>query len=371
MQDYRLPFTLKLACTIIILIGFGFLVIIGKSFLLPLLFSFLFAILLLKPANFFENKLHFSRAISAAVSVILFICACALVIYLIGSQTSELSQEWPTLKSQLTELFHNIQIWIQNAFRIKVAAQTKYIDTTTHKVLESGGALIEHTVLSISSIVLLLIFVFIYTFFILLYRRHFMRFVVLAFTEKYISTIYDIGEQIKYIIRNYITGLFFQMVIVVVLAGLSFWLLGIKYVLLLAILVGVLNLIPYVGIFTSLFISVLITFATSGGSHAIYVGITIICIHLIDSNFLMPKIVGSKVKINPMIVILGVVLGEMVWGIPGMFLSVPYIAICKVIFDRVDSLQPWGFLLGEEEQNAIRKKSLLNRFKKAEKDKED
>ena len=364
MQGYRLPFILKLASTVITFIGLGFLVIIGKSALLPLLFSFLFAILLLNPANFLENKLHFSRAIAAAVSVILFISACALVVYLLASQTSELSQEWPTLKNQLSELFHNLQIWVQNAFRIKVAAQTQYLDTTTHKVLESGGSIIEKTVLSISSIALLLIFVFIYTFFILLYRRHFMRFVVLVFTEKYIATIYDIGEEIKYIIRKYITGLFFQMAIVVVLAGLTFWLLGIKYVLLLALLVGVLNLIPYVGIFASLFISVLITFATSGGSHAIYVGITIICIHLIDSNFLMPKIVGSKVKINPMIVILGVVLGEMVWGIPGMFLSVPYIAIAKVIFDRVDSLNAWGFLLGEEEQSAVKEKSFFNRFKK-------
>jgi predicted PurR-regulated permease PerM len=286
--------------------------------------------------------------------------------YLLGSQISDLSQEWPALKSQLTDLFHNLQNWLQKAFRIKLATQAKYIDTTTHKVLESGGSLIEKTVLSISSVILLLVFILIYTFFILLYRRHLMRFVVAAFTEKYISIIYDISEQIKYIIRKYITGLFFQMVIIVVLAGLVFWLLGIKYVILLALLVGVLNLIPYVGIFTSLFISVLITFATSDGSHAIYVAITVICIHLIDSNFLMAKIVGSQVKINPLIVILGVVIGEMMWGIPGMFLSVPYIAIGKVIFDRVDSLIAWGILLGDVEQEKINVKSIINRFKRIE-----
>lgn len=367
MQSIRFPFYIKLACALIILIGLGFLVILGKTVLLPLLFSFLFAILLLKPANFLENKLHFPRAIAAAVSVLLFIAVCAAVVYLLGSQISDLSEEWPALKNQLTDLFHNGQIWLQKAFRIKMATQAKYIDTTTDKVLESGSTLIEQTVLSISSIILLLVFFLIYTFFILLYRRHLMRFVVAAFTEKYISIIYDISEQIKYIIRKYITGLFFQMVIVVVLAGLVFWLLGIKYIILLALLVGVLNLIPYVGIFTALFISVLITFATSDGSHALYVGITVICIHLIDSNFLMPKIVGSQVKINPLIVILAVVIGEMIWGIPGMFLSVPYIAIGKVIFDRVDSLNAWGILLGDEEHDTVKEKSFLNRLKKVEK----
>lgn len=367
MQSIRFPFYIKLACALIILIGLGFLVIIGKSVLLPLLFSFLFAILLLKPANFLENKLHFSRAIAAGVAVMLFICACAAIIYLLGSQISDLSQEWPALKSQLADLFHNLQMWLQNAFRIKMATQTEYIDTTTNKVLESGGSLIEQTVLSVTSVILMLVFVLIYTFFILLYRRHLMRFMVAAFTEKYISIIYDIAEQIKYIIRKYITGLFFQMSIVIVLAGLVFWLLGIKYVLLLALLVGVLNLIPYVGIFTALFISVLITFATSGGPHAVYVGIAVIIIHLIDSNFLMPKIVGSQVKINPLIVILGVVIGEMMWGIPGMFLSVPYIAIGKVVFDRVDSLNAWGLLLGDEEHDTMKEKSFLNRIKKVEK----
>ena len=367
MQNIRFPFFIKLTCTVITLIGIGFLIIIGKTLLLPLLFSFLFAILLLKPANFLENKLHFSRTIASAVVVILFIFACGFVVYLIGSQTSSLSQEWPTLKTQLTDLFHNLQIWLQNAFRIKMATQTQYIDATTHKLLNSGGSFIEKTVLSISSIILLLVFVLIYTFFILLYRRHLMRFMVNAFTEKYSPVIFDIAEQIKYIIRNYITGLFFQMTIVVIMSGIVFWLLGIKYVLLLALLVGVLNLIPYVGIFTALFISVLVTFSTSGGANAIYVGIAIIIIHLIDSNFLMPKIVGSKVKINPMIVILGVVIGEMMWGIPGMFLSVPYIAIGKVIFDRVDSLNAWGFLLGDEEQDPVKKKMFFNRFKKVEK----
>ena len=81
----------------------------------------------------------------------------------------------------------------------------------------------------------------------------------------------------------------------------------------------------------------------------------------------MPKIVGSQVKINPLIVILGVVIGEMMWGIPGMFLSVPYIAIGKVIFDRVDSLNAWGILLGDEEHDTVKEKSFLNRMKKVEK----
>lgn len=349
MKKFVWPFYLKLACVLIILIASGFLAIIGKEVLTPLLFAFLFALLLLPFANFLQNKLKFSRAIASAVAVLTFIASASFIIYLLGSQISDLSQEWPLLQKQLTGLFHTFQEWLQATFHVNLEKQTAYIDSTTSKVLNSSGTILEKTVLSVSSILLLTVFTLIYTFFFLLYRRHLMRFIVSSFKEQYMDTIQEIAEHIKVIVRKYITGLFFQMSIVVGLACLVFWILGIKYVFLLGLLVGVLNLVPYVGIFTALFLAVCITFATVDASHALYVAISVVGIHLVDSNFLMPKIVGSQVKINPLIIILGVVIGEMLWGIPGMFLSVPYIAMAKVIFDRTEGLTSWGILLGDEE----------------------
>jgi putative permease len=98
-------------------------------------------------------------------------------------------------------------------------------------------------------------------------------------------------------------------------------------------------------------ISVLITFATAAATGKVLLVLgTLVITHLVDSNVLLPVIVGSKVKINPLITVLGVVLGEMFWGISGMFLSIPVIAVLKIIFDRIESLKPWGILLGEEEK---------------------
>src|SRR6185437_15535064 len=153
------------------------------------------------------------------------------------------------------------------------------------------------------------------------------------------------------------------------LSSLVFWLIGIKYVFLLALLVGVLNLIPYLGIYTALFIGICITFATSDPHHALYLAIAVIGIHLVDSNFLMPKIVGSQIRINPLIIILGVVVGEMMWGIPGMFLSVPYLAMAKIIFDRVEGMKAWGILLGEEEEQNRKIKMKFGKFKRKAKSK--
>ena len=139
------------------------------------------------------------------------------------------------------------------------------------------------------------------------------------------------------------------MAIVASVCCIAFEILGIKYAILLGLITGLFNIIPYIGIFTALLISTFITFATaaSGGTILVVV-IVIVAMHLIDSNFLLPMIVGSKVKINALITLLGVVIGETIWGIPGMFLSIPVIAIAKIIFDRVETLKPWGILLGDE-----------------------
>lgn len=248
MKNNVLSAYLRVACIIIILIGGGYLAILGEQILLPLSFAFLISLLLLPVSNFMENRLKFSRSMAAIVSVILLLLVFSGIFYVLGSQIADLGNEWPLLKKQLIGLFNDSQQWFSTTFHVNMQKQSEYLNKSTEKVLNSGGAIIEKTVLSISSLLLMLIFIIIYTLFILIYRRRWMQFVVAAFNEKNKELIYDISENIKNIIRKYITGLFFEMAILVAVACLVFWILGIKYVFLLGLIVGVFNLLPYVGI---------------------------------------------------------------------------------------------------------------------------
>ncbi len=187
------------------------------------------------------------------------------------------------------------------------------------------------------------------TFFLLFYRRLIIRFLIAVFAEENSVTVYEIVAQVEYIIRKYILGLLLEMAIVAIVCCLAFLIIGVKYAILLGLITGLFNIIPYIGIFTSLVLSTIITIGTAAATtKVVLVIVTIVAMHLIDSNVLLPVIVGSKVKINALITVIGVIIGEMFWGIPGMFLSIPVIAICKVVFDRIDSLKPWGMLLGDE-----------------------
>jgi len=358
------PFYLKLMCVLVSLIALGYLVIQAKEVLSPLIFSCLFSILLLPLASFIEQKLKLPRSAASMISVILMLSAVGLLLYIIGSQLSNLANDWPQFKIQLAETVSNLQQWIEIKFNIDAAKQLNYVHSATTKVMASGTTVVSATVLSLSSILLFLVFTFIYTFFFLLYRRLIMKFLVSVFLEENKVLVHEIIEQVQFIIRKYIIGLLIEMAIVAAVVALAFWALGIKYAFLLGLITGILNIIPYIGIFSALILSSLITFATAAVvSKVILVIVTLVVVHLIDSNILLPIVVGSKVRINALITVLGVIIGEMIWGISGMFLSIPVIAVLKIIFDRVESLQSWGIILGDEE---VKQNKLAKRFTKKE-----
>jgi len=340
------PFYERLA---LVLIGFcilGYLVIVAKDLLDPLLFGFLFAVLLLPLATFLEKKLRLPRSASSFVAILLMIGFVGGILYLVGAQISNLASDWPMLKKQVDQSVDGLQEWVQHAFQIDATKQMTYVDNTARKIMASGGAVLETTFGAISSLMLFYIFIMIFTFFILFYRRLLFRFVISVFQDDHSHVVVDIAENVQKILRQYIFGLLLEMVIVSAVAMTAFWIIGIKYAALLGLIVGLFNIIPYLGIFTALFLSVLITFATGTISETITVGASVIGIHLLDANVLLPAVVGSKVRLNALITFIGIILGEMLWGLSGMFLSIPIIAIFKIIFDRIDSLKPWGYLLG-------------------------
>lgn len=343
------PFYTKLAMILISLIALGYIFVIGKKIISPLLFSFLFAIALLPVAAFFETRLKLPRSAASGLSVILLLLFISLILYFVGSQISELAKDWPMFKDSFSNTLNQLQNWVTLHFHIDVNRQMTYVHNETQRMLAESAGVIGATVMSLSSVFLFLVFVMIDTFFLLFYRRLIIKFLIAVFTEENAVTVYDIVAQVEYIIRKYILGLLLEMAIVAAVCCIAFLVIGVKYAILLGLITGLFNIIPYIGIFTSLVLSTILTIGTAAATaKVILVIVTIVVMHLIDSNVLLPMIVGSKVKINALITVLGVIIGEMFWGIPGMFLSIPVIAITKVIFDRIDSLKPWGLLLGDE-----------------------
>lgn len=344
------PFYLKFSCILISIVILGFLAILGQQILIPMILGLLIAILLMPLCRFLEKKLRFPRGLSSVLASVFALAIIAGIIYLMSIEVAKLANDWPQFQKQFIQLIDHLQSWISKTFGVRRHDQLEYVNDTLKKSISTGTAILEKTLTSVGYVLMLTGFTFLFTLFFLLYRTHLLKFLVASFTETHHKTVFEIVENIQFMVKKYLVGLFLQMIIVTILSFIAYTIIGVKYNFMLAILTGILNILPYIGIFIALLIGALITFATAGISHVLFLLIAIIVIHAIDGNIIMPRVVGSKVKINSLIVIIGLVIGEMLWGIAGMLLTIPVLAIMKIIFDRVEGLQSWGFLMGEDDE---------------------
>ncbi|WP_223580999.1 AI-2E family transporter [Sphingobacterium sp. GVS05A] len=344
-----LPFYVKLACVLISIILLGYLAKIGDTILIPMILGLLFSLLLIPLSNFMEQKLRFPRTLAGILSVILFFGVLGYGLFLLASQLTLLKEDFPAFKEQIMDGAGKLQSWVSEQFGIQHKEQMEFINKTASKSVDSGTLFLGTALVSLSSLFILFVFTFLYTFFLLIYRGHIVKFLLFVNRVEDRPIVVDVVRQIQYVVKKYLIGLLIQMSLVSLLVFICLSLIGVKYSLLLALITGVFNVLPYVGIFSSMLIIAILTFATASFTHVVLVILALIIVHMIDSNFIVPKIVGSKVKVNSLFAMLSIIIGEMVWGISGMFLAIPILAIVKIVMDRIKELKPWGFLLGEED----------------------
>lgn len=344
----KVPFIIKLACVLVSLVILFYISIIGKSIIVPLFIGFLLSMVLLPMANFFERKLRFPRILTSLLSPIIFVLGVLAIIYLLGTQIAQFQNELPELQKQLTDLFHKTQHFIAEQFQVTEQEQLNYLKKNTESTIKHGGAVVGDVLSTLTTVIGASVFVFLYTFFFLLYRSHLAKFIVWCFPPSDQKKVRDVVSSIQTIIKQYIVGLGIQITFITIALFTAFSIIGIKYALFFAALCGLLNLIPYIGIFTATVLATLVTLATNEPVNALWVVISVIVVNSIDGNIITPKVIGSKVSLNSFVVLFGIIVAESIWGIAGMFLAIPILAIARIIFDAVEDLKPYGFLLGEE-----------------------
>ncbi|MEJ5053435.1 AI-2E family transporter [Sphingobacterium sp. MYb382] len=342
-----LPFIAKLAFALVSLIGLGYLLHLGQTILAPFFLAFLISMLFLPFANMLENKLKFGRGLSSIASVFVMLLILCGLGYFFGSQIADFSEDIPLLEKQFNVVFHQLQGWISSSFHVNAEKQFAYINNGVDRLLSSSGVILSFTLGLFSTGLGFFFFFILFFIFILNYRRVLYQFIINIFSDSHKSKVREVVNEVQQMTKKYIIGLCIQIVIVSALTMLMLSLIGVKYALLLGVLTGLLNVIPYIGVFSSMLVSMLIAFATGAPVTSLYVLIGYIIMHAIDGNIVLPFVVGSKVKINALFSFIGILVGEHLWGISGMFLCIPALAIIKIVFERIESLQPWGQVLGE------------------------
>ena len=366
MHDDHAPFYQRLGFTLLSLGLIAAAIVLGKDVLLPIFFAVLLSMLLLPITNYLAGK-GLNRVFSIIIPVFLTLIVVGGLLYFLSTQVINFLDDAPELKKKLSEVGASAQKWINQHMNITVGKQNEYIKETVEDIKDNGGKLVGFTFGSLTGILTYIVLLPLYTFLMLYYRKHIKAFLVAVFRNGSEEQVNEILVESSTVAQQYLTGLMIETTIVFTLNTIGFLVLGIKYAIFLALLAALLNLIPYVGMLVANVFCMLVTLVSADDPKTVvWVGAILAAVQIIDNNFLMPLIVGNKVRINALVTIIGVVIGGLLCGIPGMFLAIPTVAVMKVIFDKVPGLNAWGILLGDAtpgdeppKENAVTKKARL------------
>jgi predicted PurR-regulated permease PerM len=336
------PFYLK---TTVILFGLVLLVYILLALggiLVPFSFAVLIAILLNPLCSWLQRRLP--KLLAVIITLLTAIIILGSIIYFLTIQIAQFGSELPVLKLKLEALIDGIENWIMLNFGLATEKQVAFIKNA----LNSSQTLIGGTLGTVIGTLNVVFIIPVYVFLMLFYKTLILNFLYEVFSEEHSQRVGEILKETKNAIQSYIVGLLIEMIIVSTLNSTALLILGVKYAILLGFVGGMLNMLPYIGGIIAIALPVLIATVTKDG-YSTQFGIVIayMIIQFIDNNIIFPRFVSIKVQINALISIIVVLLGNALWGISGMFLSIPFIAVLKIIFDRIDDLKPWGKLFGD------------------------
>jgi predicted PurR-regulated permease PerM len=362
-KELRLPFYARVTIFLVGLFALVAMLYIAQAIIVPVVFAIIVAILLQPVVDFFVRR-RINRLAAITITLIMTFLVIAAFGALLFSQVIRFSESWPVLVDKFTLMVNQTTLWASEYFDIKPRNIHNWIIKTKGELINTSSAAIGQTLLSVGSSLVILFLVPVYVFMILFYQPILLDFIRRLFAEIHQSKVSEIVTQIKTVVQRYLVGLVIEAAIVAALDTAALLALGIEYAILLGIIGALLNMIPYIGGLVAVALPMMIAIATKSTAwYALYVLAAYYFIQLIDNNYIVPKIVASKVKINALFSIIAVIAGNALWGIPGMFLSIPLLAIIKLIFDHIEPLKPWGFLLGDTMPSILKIKPIFKIIK--------
>jgi len=360
------PYAYELASSLLSLILIIAILYFLQSVLVPLMFSILIAISLYPVAHVLE-RINLHRALSSFLSVILAILVITGLIWFIIHQVLVIGHNGTDLQDKFLTIFNAIQHWITIKFGVEPGELTAKIKELSNRALSNAGSYLTTAFGSVGGILAGVIIVPLFSFFLLYYRDFFREFFFHAFKSTPQDKVNETLNRIYSVVQSYLLGLITVMAIVAILNTIGLLFMGIPYAWFFGTLASLLMLLPYIGIGIGSLLPALFALATKDSYwYAVGVIAWFQVVQFLEGNLITPNIVGSKVSINPLMAVIAILLGGMLFGLAGLILALPLTAVIKVLFDAIPSMKAFGFLIGEPEKYHLKKystKVLVKRWK--------
>jgi predicted PurR-regulated permease PerM len=340
------PLSARISFVLLSVILFLYAVIAAREFLYPIVLGILFGYLLIPVAQFLE-KYRFPRIAANLMSILLLLIVATTAIILIYKQAGGLVEDIPLYKQRALANIDKVEELIENKFGVSDLRLVEYLRVWTASLFETGNTVVNRAFASTAGTVFRIGLLPVYIFLFLYYRTKLATFILqMVPSGKKINAI-RVLKEFSYVVPRYMGGVTTVVLILCVINSIGLLIVGLDHWLLFGIISALCNFIPYFGTLIGGAIPLLFA-VISGESFLLPVRVLIlfIIIQFTENNILTPNIVGSSLRLNPMVIIIGIIGGGMVWGIPGMFAIVPLLAMVNIMSENIPAMHPYSYLLG-------------------------
>lgn len=347
MENQRLFKALAIVGLIVLIV---IILIYGKPFLVPLTIAALLSMLLLPVTRWLQGK-GVNKAVATLLSILLLLLLLSGVLFFVGWQMSDIASNTSKLQQTISEKYEQAKELVSQKLGITVAKQEQLIEEQQKSSSGKMGSTVTGIMSGISSFLTDTLLVFVYIFLFIYLRSRLKGFIIRLVPLKDRPNALNILDSTQKITVKYLSGLFLMIVCLWVMYGIGFSLLGVQNAIFFAILCGLLEIVPFVGNLTGTALTIAMSMVQGGGMNMV-LGILVVygLVQFIQTYLLEPMIVGAEVSINPLFTIVGLVAGEMIWGIPGMILAIPLLGITKIVFEHIEPLKPFAYLIGSDDK---------------------
>lgn len=328
---------------------FFFVLIMARGILIPLALSYLFSTLIY-PLVLLLKRWKFPDTLAVLISVLLFIGVIFFAFNLFLQQLQGFIDDIPVLKEKAVQNLIYIRQSIQDNFGISSEAQHRWVTERIQHMFDSSSNFMKNAFNATAGTIFKVVIIPVFMFYLLNSRDRYRGFIAMILPKGLKPKANELMSRMSDVSQHYIQGVFIVILILCVLNSLGLYMVGLKYAVVFGIISALCNVIPYFGNWIGASLPLLFAMLT-GETPGLFFGVLLvyIIIQFLEHNILTPNITGGNVRLNPLVTIVGIIVGGMVWGLAGMLVVIPALASLKILFENVDSLKPLAHLLGSEE----------------------
>jgi predicted PurR-regulated permease PerM len=309
----------------------------GRTLFVPMCYGLLIAIVLYPVVKWLELR-HWPRSLAIAAGLLIVFFLFAVLILLLVIQVNVFREDLPQLMTKLEPAISKMKIWLNENFGIAIESQNEFWKNPLRQISGNSYQVIPQLLSATAGGFVTLFLVPVYAALFLYNRRVFVSFLERIVGKNFNHQLRDILNEVIHTYFNFIKGMVIVYLIVGVLNSIGLLLLGIPHAILFGMLTAVMTIIPYIGIIISALLPISIAWITKD---SIWYPLGVVAVfgfvQYLEANVIFPKVVASQLKVSTWATLVAIFAGGILWGVSGMILFIPFVAIFKIVSDAIPS----------------------------------